>query len=359
MRFCNLCSVVALALGSAVAYGQVQHADEKTPEMKKSAQTLDGKTMYEWMKVLKETQDPGVKVRAVHALQAYGKEAREVAKAIIEALKNPDASVRVNAAIAIGFIGLDVKDLRDGIDGLSHLVLHDGQGIVRYQAARALGRLGPDSAPAIPALVSRIGDQTASEIRGAVAYALGSAGFDREKGPDPRAVHALLSVLRDRCHDVRMEALFSLIVLGPPAQASDKLRERQTLESLTHDKSKDGKIVDIWARVAIMRLDKVSSKHLTPIATLLKDPDMRVRMNAARAFAIMGKDAKANVRDLGYALDDKEPDVVIWVCIALGEMHDAGQEVLPKLESLKDHQDPRVKQAAAEAIEKIKEKARS
>jgi HEAT repeat protein len=357
MRFCNLSLVVALALGSAVAYAQVQHAEDKTPEMKKSAQTLDGKTMYEWMKVLKETKDPGVKVRATHALQAYGKEAREVARAIIETLKNKDASVRVNAAIAVGFIGLDAKDLKDGIDGLIYLLTYDNQGIVRYQAARALGRLGPDSAPAIPALVSNANNRTASEIRGAVAYALGSAGWDREKGPDPRAIHALLSVLNDESHDVRMEALFSLIVLGPPAQATDKAQERRALEMLTHDKSKDGKVVEIWARVGIMRLDKVSPHHLAPIAKFLRDPDMRVRMNAARAFAIMGKDAKAHVRDLGYALEDKEPDVVIWVCIALGEMRDAGQEALPKLESLNEHQDPRVKQAAAEAIGKIKAKA--
>ena len=41
--------------------------------------------------------------------------------------------------------------------------------------------------------------------------------------------------------------------------------------------------VEIWARVGIMRLDKVSPHHLAPIAKLLKDPDMRVRINAARA----------------------------------------------------------------------------
>jgi HEAT repeat protein len=360
MRFYNVFFVAAFALGSAVAYGQgqVPHADEKTPDMKKSAQTIDGKTMYEWMKVLKESKDPGVKVRAIHALQFYGKEAREVARAIIDALKNGDASVRVNAVIALGLIGLDAKDLRDGVDGLIHVLLYDNQGIVRYQAARALGRLGPDSAPAIPALVSNIKSRTASEIRSAVAYALGSAGWDSQKGPDPRAIHALLSVLNDDCHDVRMEALFSLIVLGPPAQAIDKAQERRALEALTHDKSKDGKVVDIWARVAIMRLDKVSPHHLAPIAKYLKDPDMRVRMNAARAFAIMGKDAKANVRDLTYALDDKEPDVLVWVCIALGEMRDAAQEALSKLEGFNEHQDPRVKQAAADAIGKIKAKAR-
>ena len=86
---------------------------------------------------------------------------------------------------------------------------------------------------------------------------------------------------------------------------------------------------------------------------------MRVRVNAARAIAIMGKDAKAVIKDLIEALADKEPDVLVWVCIALGEMREAGQEAVPKLEGLIDHQDPRVKQAAADAIGKIKAKARN
>lgn len=363
MRCSNLLLAASFALLSTTADGQVPPADNKTPESKKGAQTVDGKTMFEWMKDLKETKDPGERVRAIHALQFYGPDAREAVREILRHLTDRDASVRVNAAIALGLIGLDAKDLKDGINMLARLASsQETQGIVRFQACRALGRLGPDSAPAIPTLVNAIKDQTASEIRGAAAYALGSAGWDTQKGPDRHAIYALLgdptyrTGLYDVCHDVRMEAIFSLIVLGPPIEARDKLAEKQKLEMLLADKSK---VVQIWARVAIMRLEKVSAQHLLPIAKFLKDPDMRVRVNAARAFAIMGKDAKSSIKDLIYALDDKEPSVVVWVCLALGEMREAAQEALPKLEALADHQDPRVKQAAAEAIGKIKAKVRS
>jgi HEAT repeat protein len=367
MRY-YLLLVASIVLVWATANGQVPPTDNKVPEGKKSTQTFEGKTLYDWLKELKETKeqpkDPGVKVRAIHAVQFYRSEAREAVPAIIKALKDPDASVRVNAAIALGLIGLDTKDLKEGITALTRLASKntESQGIVRYQAAQALGRLGSDSAPAIPVLVSAIADTTASEIRGAAAFALGSAGMDAQKGPDARAIHALLgdstyrTGVHDVSHDVRMECLFSLIVLGPPAQATDKAAEKRALEALLHDKSK---VVEIWARVAIMRLEKVSSQHLIPIAKHLKDPDMRVRVNAARAFAIMGQDAKASVKDLVYALDDKEPSVLIWVCAALGEMRDAAQEGLPRLEGLTEHQDGRVKQAAAEAITKIKTKVRS
>lgn len=358
MRFSIFSFVVFLALVPGVAQGQVvPHADAKTPDMKKSAQAFDGKTMYDWMNVLKKETDPGARIRAINALKFYGVEAREAVPLILKALHDSDASVRVNAVIALGLIGFDAKDLAEGVNALKSMLNPREEGIVKYQAARALGRLGPDAAPAIPGLLLAIRSTVSSEIRQAAAYALGSAGWDSQRGPDSRAINALLAALQqDRSAEVRMEALFSIIVLGPPLQRVEKDAERRALEVHTRDKSK---IVQIWARVALMRLDKVSPHHLEPIAKLLKDPEMRVRMNAARAFAIMGQDAKANVRDLVYALDDKELDVLIWVCIALGQMRDGGQEALPKLEGLAEHQDPRVKQAASEAIGNIKAKVKN
>jgi HEAT repeat protein len=361
MRLSSLSLVIVFALVPAIANGQVvPHAEAKTPDMKKGAQLLGGKTLYDWMNVLKKETDPGNRVRAINALQYYGVEAREAIPLILKALRDSDASVRVNAVIAVGMIGLDAKDLAEGVNDLKNILMNPQreEGIVKFQAARTLGKLGPDAAPAIPGLLLAIRSQVCYEIRQAAAYALGSAGWDSQRGPDVRAINALLYALQqDKNADVRMEALFSLIVLGPPMQGNEKAAERRALEAhVSHDKSK---IVQIWARVALMRLDKVSAHYLEPIAKLLKDPDMRVRMNAARAFAIMGKDAKGNVRDLVYALDDKEPEVLVWVCLALGEMRDAGQEALTKLEALAEHQDARVKHAAAEAIGKIKAKAKS
>src|SRR5262245_25848384 len=133
MRYCSLFLVVVVALEAAVANGQVRQAEDKAPDMKKSAQTIDGKTMYDWMKDLKDSRDPGVRVRAIHALQFYGKDARETIPHIVKALNDRDASVRVNAAIAVGLIGFDAQQLSDGINALIRLVSSDSQGIVRYQ----------------------------------------------------------------------------------------------------------------------------------------------------------------------------------------------------------------------------------
>src|SRR5207249_1982473 len=103
---------------------------------------------------------------------------------ILKAMEDPDASLRVNAIITLGFIGMDEGDREKGVQALIRR-LPDPQGIVRFQAARALGNLGIDAASAIPALArNTLQDRTTWEIRGAAANALGSVAWDKA-GAEP------------------------------------------------------------------------------------------------------------------------------------------------------------------------------
>src|SRR3989442_268751 len=92
-------------------------AEKKDIEKKRSAERLNGKTMFEWMNDLKE-KDPSIRERAIAALKAYGAEAREAAPAIIRAISDKDMSLRVNAIITLGFIGMEPKDRQAGINAL-------------------------------------------------------------------------------------------------------------------------------------------------------------------------------------------------------------------------------------------------
>src|SRR5438128_9379271 len=167
MRCSALFFVMVLTLVPSVASGQSTRKEDKPPDLKRSAQSVDGKTMYEWMKDLNAT-DPSVRVRAIHALEYYGKDAREAVPHIKKALNAQDTSLRVNATIALGLIGFDAKDVDDGVSALMRL-LDSEQHIIRFQAARALGRLGSDAKPAIAKLVNAIKDGHSAEIRGAAA----------------------------------------------------------------------------------------------------------------------------------------------------------------------------------------------
>src|SRR5581483_1212198 len=123
-----------------------QFASDKKSDKKASTAVVEGKTLEEWGKDLKD-KDPYVRENAIHMLKVYGTAARDYAPAIIVALNDKDVSIQVNAAITLGFIGMEDVAKTDGIRALTRL-LSNSQGIVRFQAAQALNRLGRDAIPA-------------------------------------------------------------------------------------------------------------------------------------------------------------------------------------------------------------------
>src|SRR5207237_1900287 len=135
----------------------------------------------EWMNDLKD-KDVSVRERAVAALKVYEEEARDAAPLIIKAMSDQDMSLRVNATITLGFIGMSEKDRSEGVSALKYRVVKDAQGIVRFQAAVALGRLGADAYDAVPSLILASQDIHCWEIRQAAMGALATAGWNPNGG---------------------------------------------------------------------------------------------------------------------------------------------------------------------------------
>jgi HEAT repeat protein len=334
-----------------------QPADKEMDRLKANT-PVNGKTLLDWEKDLTD-KDPSVREEAIHTVMLYGTAARKSVSKIINVLKtDPDVGLKVNAVIALGYIGFDnEKDQSDSVAALTTL-LNSQQGIIRYQAAKALGRIGRPGYPAIPALVNLTRDPTAWEIRRGAAFALGNVGYDLQdpRVPDGRAVNALINILlkRDDCSEVRVEALYSLIVLGIPYMLQDKSRELAALNGLINNKHQPDK-VHIWARVAIMRIEKVSEQHLLAIAKYLRSPKLETRIHAARAFDTIGPEAKSRIEDLVDALSDKDPMMLYWTCEALGRMGSLAQKAIPVLQKLLSHPNDGVKAAAKSAITAIME----
>jgi len=253
------------------------------------------------------------------------------------------------------------------VSALDSVLRTDPQGIVRFQAAKALERLGTlgiDVSVAAPALLAGLRNTSTFEIRCAAAGALGRAGFNAQKGPNRDVLVELVKTDdTDRCLEVRLEVIRALILLGRPIQLNDVKAEEQALLRLTGNKHT--KKEQIWARVALLRLaqkiegDKTSEKYLTDIAHFLKSAEYQTRLDAAHAFATIGREAKSHLNDLIEALDDKEPAVLLYVCLALGEMHDAAEKAVPHLKRIQEQDsNETVKAAAKEAIAKISEKVK-
>ncbi len=312
---------------------------------------IAGKNLKQWIAETRHA-DPGVRENALRTLPLFGKEARKAGHALITELTDQDTSLRVNAIIAIGLIGLDGDNLEAGVKGLSKLLLNDSQHINRMQAAVALGRLGTDAKAALPALCSAVRDtyNNSWETRRAAAIALRTVAAEKE-GPDPKAIHALARAASDVCEKVRLEALMSLIYLGRPHQKADFESEKASLDRLIHGRDL---LVALWARVALMRIDKVSETHIRVLGQMLRSTNLAYRVNAANALGMIGPEAKSQVPDLIEALDDKDETVIAAAVTALALMGDEASRAIPALMKLTEGKNEVLKELAKQAVETIK-----
>jgi HEAT repeat protein len=351
MRSAILWLTAVCLLGTATS--SRAQTEVKPPEQKKSSEEVNGKTLVEWMKELRNP-DPSAREQAIAVLKVFGHAARPAVRDILKAMEDPDVSLRVNAIITLGFIGMEPADLERGVTALTAR-LQDQQGIVRFQAVRTLGNLGVDAIKALPIIAHHnLQDRTTWEIRGAAANALGNIGWDKA-GADPGVTRALIGALGDRAMEVRLQALYSLITLGIPRNRPELNLELQTLNSLTS--SHQPERVAIWAHVGIMRITEVSQQHLIAIDKFLKSSDARTREHAARALTTVGYVPKSpSVEPLIEVLGDKDPRVLFWVCAALAEQHEQAEKALPGLQKLTEHENPTVKAAATKAIEMVKQR---
>jgi HEAT repeat protein len=340
--------------------------NKKDIEEKRSKEVLAGKNMDEWIDELKTTTDPSIRESAIAMVKYYGKAAAERgAPYIIKAMSDTDASVRVNAVITLGFVGMEEKDR---IAGLNALIrgLRDNEGIVRFQSARSLGRLGVDvlgsaDGPysAVLPLLRSLKDQTSSETRVAAAHALSMVSWGSE-GPDSRAIQGLIDSLlspSEHASSVRMQSIISLIMLSYDKRYVKPqllMAEKNCYLRLANGRQADRVI--IWAHVGLTSLSGRSEQDVTAIAKYLKSKSPDTRENSARALAtlvFLRVDLTAHVDELTAALKDKHPPVVIWACVALGRIGGDARSSLIALKELEESPNPDVKAAAKEAIDGV------
>lgn len=124
--------------------------------------------------------------------------------ALVEALGDDDAKVRLLAAESLGKIG----DKR-AVEPLLAKLPYEEDGVKRYILG-ALGKIGDPRA--LEALVAALAGETVPEVRASAAYGLGELG-------DAGATDALLGALSDEDEWVRLEACGALGKLKATAAA--------------------------------------------------------------------------------------------------------------------------------------------
>ena len=293
---------------------------------------ISGKTLKEWIKDIRSS-DPSVRQNAISTVAMFGKAAGEAGPAVIDALRDRDASCRVYAVLALGNLVpvLRNQDAPKAVSALCISLNKDVQAVVRFHSANALGTFGPNAREAIPALVTQLKDVASWEIRRAVIGALANIAIDTKYGPDSRAVKAIAGVLLgnpgpygtgsyESSSQVRLQAVIALGSMGRPINPLDWKLVLDALQAASKDRDRG---IVIWAHAAQMTLDKITEDGLSYIARNLKGGDVQAKVNAARALAALGSGAKSRVPELIECLEDSDPYVVATAIGALSDLEAA------------------------------------
>ncbi len=135
---------------------------------------------------LTRTSDDFARWEATRALRLIGAGAVQAEARLLELLSDPNASTRVEAALALW----KIRPRKSAFDTFVQ-ALNDPDEFARSEAIQALAQLGDEAAPVLPNLIRALGDQTAS-IRASAAMAIGKIG--------PRARSAVPAVLESVSH---------------------------------------------------------------------------------------------------------------------------------------------------------------
>jgi len=213
---------------------------------------------------------------------------------------NPETSERVLNA----FASLGSRAVPHAI-----VALKDPQRRVR--AMQVLARIGPDAAPAVPALAEllKAGD---APTKTEALYALGAVG----PGAEP-AVETIITQLGDTDPRVAQAASYALGKIGPAANAAIP-----ALAKLGQSEDELLRLTSVWATLKIGPRTPEMMKNAMPI--------------------LIG------------ALKNSREFVRIEAAITLGDFGPAAGDAVPALESAANDASAAVRSAAAAAIKKIK-----
>lgn len=157
-------------------------------------------------------KDPRLRDRALEPLSLIDPGDREVAAALVAALKDPNPEVQVHAAAAINNVARARRcDLRKFVPEL--IAAFKGRDTRMIGSlAETFGNMGPAAKDAIPSLIGVVMDGS-DAVRPRVLEALGKIG-----PLDPAVIPVLVRTLEDPDRRVRWRAATALATIGPGAR---------------------------------------------------------------------------------------------------------------------------------------------
>ncbi len=418
MRRIGMFSVLAAALaGICSAQTSAQATKSTNKEEPKIAwpKRVQGKTLEMWVREMHESQDASTRDQAIRIIPLFGPDSRKAASAaLVSAIStDPDMNVRLTAIASVPIIGFDKTYQEAGLDALVY-ILNPANGMpnhMRFETAMALGNCGQIAKRALPTLINFTCVETRSwENRKAGAFALGRLGQPDSPlgGPEVAAIDRLVTMIQaDKSHQVRHEAMSSLLLLGPPHVEGPWRKLREALQ--TYGMRDSDKSTALWARVVHIRTEqqeiKANDPNLLAIVKVIAESDksiassskmieandaivknqegleskpgkigydpflkhdailaraeaeqvkleaIQLKQEAIQCLGTIGDEAKSQLPHLIAIVQDKkeEPIIVVMALWAMSMMPAEIGKVLPIVDKLKTHENEFVKQSATNA----------
>jgi len=338
----------------------------KLPEPKWPTE-IGGKSMDAWIKDVTHP-DPAIRQAALRTLPSFGPAVQKpVGKLLIARMKSTgerDPGVRLTLLSTVGTIGFDnAGEEKEALLLLGTAIdtARDGS-TTRLHAVQAIAAFGPKAYSTVNYVAGTAAADSAYETRQAIANTLARIGFSETLGPNQKALVTLSGTLaRDVSVAVRMEALQSLVLLGPPWAAkrppgdknppvidqvgadvvANNMRYRLGVgpgKAVAGGKEMDRQL-EIWCRVVLMRFDEreITPQNLDEIGKHL-DPDPKAelgpKLQALQALALFGERAAGQLDNVLKVINDGDPLVVNTAMGCLGSMGVKAQGALNDLQKL-------------------------
>ena len=252
-------------------------AQEKEKKKDPLDEEIAGKTVGEWIKILRTHENPKFRRAALIALYA---------------------------ADAAG---------RTGLPALLNAIQKDKDAQVRQEAVMVLGRLGPKTNGALKALVEALQTDKADEVREAAASAIG-----REEFSEPAA--AYVAVLADALKDPH--AGTRIAVAGALRNMGENARPAFGALIEAAKNPKEHPLVRAAAVHVVSRHGKDNPQTVPLLLALLKSSDTpaALREAAAEGLGRSGSDSPEVITALAEALGGKNIELRKAAAVALGSM---------------------------------------
>jgi len=248
--------------------------------------------------------------------------------ALVEAIGSENAALR-RWAIRTFWEMRPAPDPGSAIPAIVN-AMTDPDGLVRYEAGRALSHFGPKAKAAVPQIMAMLKDpQTKSELRYDAIRVL------PDIGPDTKAaLGVLVEALDDKEVEVRNASLFAISELGG---LSDESMIPRLIEFLDDEKT---------ASNACLVLGCFGKEGVPPIRALLKDKSPGKRKSALEVLGLIGVAAREALPDVVKMLSDKVPEVRVQACEAIIAIDPPGKAGRDKLLEFINDQESDARKAA-------------